>query len=132
MSLLDQTKAFDRVQLQDMIHSLYDRNMPVDIIKTVKVTYKNNKVITMLNEPPAVKIDHGRNYKVKTKQRYMMRTNVWKIICYADDARVMTENENHLQKILHQFHTTAPQHNMIISIENCSNFKRASSLQISN
>lgn len=36
---------------------------------------------------------------------------------YADYAIITAENEDDLQRILHQFYTTALQYNMIISIE---------------
>lgn len=49
MCLTDLTKAFDRVQIQEMIDLLYDRSIPVDIIKTVESIYKDNKIIARLD-----------------------------------------------------------------------------------
>lgn len=34
---------------QNVIHLLYDRNIPVDIVKEVEDIYKGNKVIAMLD-----------------------------------------------------------------------------------
>lgn len=38
-------------------------------------------------------------------------------ICYADDAVLLTENEDDLQKMLHNFNKTTKTFNMIISAQ---------------
>lgn len=67
----------------------------------------NTRYKVLLNDPSSVKINHGRNCKEsENKTKVQNEDKEWKIICYADDAIVMAKNEGHLQKILHQFHTT--------------------------
>lgn len=38
------------------------------------------------------------------------------ILCYADDAVLISENEDELQRLLHQFYLTATRYNMMISM----------------
>jgi len=38
------------------------------------------------------------------------------ILCYADDAVIISENEDGLQKLLHPFYLTAKRYNMSIAI----------------
>ncbi|XP_055390221.1 uncharacterized protein LOC129619146 [Condylostylus longicornis] len=40
-----------------------------------------------------------------------------KILCYADDAVLISENEDELQRLLHRFYLSAKKYNMVISTE---------------
>ena len=46
-----------------------------------------------------------------------MSTNEIKIICYADDAILIADSEDNLQRLLYQFTTTAKTYNMLVSTE---------------
>lgn len=39
------------------------------------------------------------------------------VLCYADDAVIISENEDELQRLLHRFYLTAKQYNMEISTQ---------------
>lgn len=55
--------------------------------------------------------------KVKTVGRgYRMGEQEIKILCYADDAVIISEDEDNLQRMLFMFETTAKEFNMIISV----------------
>ncbi|XP_057653539.1 uncharacterized protein LOC130892274 [Diorhabda carinulata] len=61
--------------------------------------------------------------EVKTAgRRYRMGKHEFKIVCYADDAVVISEDEDILQKLLHRFETVAGKFNMIISKQKTQSF----------
>ena len=49
MYFIDLEKAFDRVQLRDVIHLLYNRQIPHNIIKTIKNIYTANEIQAKIN-----------------------------------------------------------------------------------
>ncbi|KAK9887098.1 hypothetical protein WA026_020042 [Henosepilachna vigintioctopunctata] len=53
--------------------------------------------------------------KVRGMRGYKMGDKEISILCYADDAVLIAENEDDLQRLLHQFNLTAKSFNMIIS-----------------
>jgi len=50
----------------------------------------------------------GRGYKLGNTEL--------KMVCYADDAVVISEDKDNLQRLLHQFELTAKRYNMSISV----------------
>ena len=44
MCFIDLKKAFNRVQLEDVIHLLYNKQIPNNIVKTIKNIYTINKI----------------------------------------------------------------------------------------
>ena len=49
MCFIDLQKAFDRIQLKDIIHLLHDRQIPYNIIKTIENIYSENKIQAKIN-----------------------------------------------------------------------------------
>lgn len=54
---------------------------------------------------------------VRKRRGYKMGEKEIKIICYADDAIITTENEDDLQRLIKEFEDTAFIYNMVISTE---------------
>lgn len=48
LCLIDIKKAFDTLQIQDVIHVLYNRHIPLDLLDIIKNMYKDNKIIAKL------------------------------------------------------------------------------------
>ena len=55
--------------------------------------------------------------KVRLSNGYHLGDTEIKILCYADDAVIIAEDENDLQRLLHTFYTTAKNYNMMTSKE---------------
>lgn len=53
--------------------------------------------------------------RVHTMRSYRMGDKEINIICYADDAALVAESEDDLQRLLHQLNRTAKSFNMIIA-----------------
>lgn len=137
LCLIDLEKAFDRVQLQDVVHILYNRNIPLKIIKLVEDIYTRNKIEARVNSELTDPIDVTTGIRqgdslspllfniildeiikqVKTKRGYRMGNREIQILCYADDTVLIAEDEDDLQRLLHQFNITAKKFNMKISAE---------------
>ena len=49
LCFIDLKKAFDHVQLRDIIHLLYDRQIPHNLIKTIKNIYTGNPAQAKVN-----------------------------------------------------------------------------------
>ena len=49
LCFIDLKKAFDRVQLRDIIHLLYDRQIPYNLIKTIGNIYTRNSAQAKVN-----------------------------------------------------------------------------------
>lgn len=132
---IDLVKAFDRVQLQDVILLLQKRQVPYKLIRLIENIYTLNtvqaKVKNQLTEPIAVEqgirqgdslspalfnivIDEVIN-KVTSKRGYRMGQKQISIVCYADDAMIAANSEDELQILLHTFNQAAKQYNMSIS-----------------
>jgi hypothetical protein len=52
---------------------------------------------------------------IKDKKGYRMSNEEISIICYADDAVLIADREDNLQRLLHQFMLNCQKHNMKIS-----------------
>ena len=46
---IDLVKAFDQVQLKDIIHLLYDRHIPHNLVKTIENIYMENLIQAEIN-----------------------------------------------------------------------------------
>lgn len=137
MCFIDLRKAFDRILLKDVIEVLYNRGIPTNIIKTITNIYENNriqaKIKNKLTTPITVEsgIRQGDSLspvlfnivmeeiikRVNTGKGYEMGQQEIKIVCYADDAVLLANNEDDLQRLLHLFNVTAKKYNMTISTE---------------
>lgn len=137
LCFVDLEKAFDRVQLQDVIHILYNRNIPLNIIKLIENIYVRNKIEARINSELTEPIEMTTGIRqgdslspllfniildeiikqTKTKRGYGMGNERIQILCYADDTVLIAENEDDLQRLLHIFNTTAKKLNMKISTE---------------
>ena len=49
LCFIDLEKAFDNVQLRDIIHLLYDRQIPHNLIKTIENIYTGNSAQARVN-----------------------------------------------------------------------------------
>lgn len=135
MCFIDLEKAFDRVQLQDVVHLLYSRQVPLNLIKVIENIYNGNKVQAKINgeltEPIPVEkgIRQGDSLspllfnlimdeiikQVRRLRGYRMGNRNITILCYADDAVLVAENEDDLQRLLYCFNRVAKTLNMVIS-----------------
>ena len=135
LCFIDLEKAFDRVQLRDIIHLLYDRQIPHNLIKTIENIYTGNSAQAKVNNeytepiPTEKGIRQGDSLspllfnivmdeiikKVRKLKGYRMGDREIKILCYADDAVLIGESEDDVQKLLQVFNRTAKSLNMNIS-----------------
>lgn len=137
MCFVDLTKAFDRIQLKDVIEILRKRNVSQNIISVITSLNTNNTTCIRTDNlisnvvPIADGIRQGDSLSpilfnlvmdeiissVKSVARgYNMGTEV-KIVCYADDAVLISDNEDDLQRLLFNFEKVAGEYNMRISAE---------------
>ena len=132
---IDLVKAFDRVRLKDIIHLLYDRHIPHNLVKTIENIYMENRIQAEINGELTNPIPAGNGIrqgdslspllfniimdeiikKVSKLRGYKMGEKKINILCYADDAVLVAENEDDLQRLLHQFNLVAKSFNMVIS-----------------
>lgn len=136
MCFIDLQKAFDRIQVQDVIHLLYNRGIPLSIIKTIENIYKN-KIQAKVNGKLTTQITVNNGIRqgdslspllfnivmdelikeVKKGKGYKLRDSEITVLCYADDAVLVAEREDELQRLLNIFNITGKKFNMIISSE---------------
>lgn len=136
MCFIDLTKAFDRVRLTDVLRILKSRKISPRIVTIIKELNSGNitfiKMENSLNKKILISngIRQGDSLssilfnvimdeiikETKSAGRgYKLGDAEVKIVCYADDA-VVSEEEDNLQRLLHQFEMTAERYNMSISI----------------
>lgn len=135
MCFIDLTKAFDRVQLKDVTRILQNKHVPHDIVNIIRElnhetsTRVSTKTGLTKDIPTPTGIRQGDSLspqlfnmimddiieELKTTKGYKLTTGEIKIICYADDAVIMAESEDDLQRLLFKFHTKAKKLNMEIS-----------------
>lgn len=69
---IDLQNAFDRVELNNIIHLIYKRNMLSDLIKTIENIYSRNSIQTRnnnkLTEPIPVERDIRQGNKTQTQK----------------------------------------------------------------
>ena len=134
---LEAVIGFDRVRLEDVLTIIRTMNIPSDLIALIKHINlgTETKIMTEngLSEPirtlsgvrqgdslsPALfslimdeLISH-----VKEMKGYNLGEKDINIVCYADDAVLITESEDDLQRLLHQFGKIADKFNMQVSVE---------------
>lgn len=54
---IDLEKTFVRIQLEDVVHILYDRQIPHNIIKTIKNVYNGNKIQAKINGDEEISVN---------------------------------------------------------------------------
>lgn len=137
MCLIDLQKAFDRIRLSDMTEILARREIPTSLIQLIKDIYTGSYIKVRCNGEMSQSIPAGRGVRqgdslspmlfnfmmdeiieaVKGMRGYRMSGNNINIICYADDAILIAENEDDLQRLLFKFNNICKQYNMKISTE---------------
>ena len=62
---IDLTKAFDRVRIEDIVHLLYKRDIPINIIQTTEDIYHDTTIQARINENLTDVIFHSqRNQRI--------------------------------------------------------------------
>ncbi|XP_056633386.1 uncharacterized protein LOC130442984 [Diorhabda sublineata] len=105
---IDLTKAFDRIRLGDILHILMENKAPANI----------TKIIHQLNNNNVTKVKVGVQFTENIPSTGGIRQE-WAtkgMVCYGDDAAIIAESENDLQRQLFQFFLVRHQLNMNISI----------------
>lgn len=134
LCFVDLTKAFDRVRLQDVIKCLKERAVPSGAIKIIQELNSNNSTIIRSSSETSKPINisgirQGDSLSpmlfnilmdkiidhIPKHLGYKMGETPIPIVCYADDAVLMAENEEDLQALLDAFDTTSARLNMKIS-----------------
>ena len=137
LCFVDLTQAFDRVQLKDVLKILQERRVSNNIIQVIKQLNTNNSTRiqsgTSTTEEVQISIgirqgdslspmlfnlvmDRIINQVKGVGRGYRMGQTEFKILCYADDAVLIAESEDNLQRMLFEFNQTANKYNMSISI----------------
>lgn len=140
---MDLEQAFDRVRLKDVLQLLRARGISTSIIAAIKEL--NTTIIrTGDAETKRIPVTSGirqddslssilfnlimdeiiKEIKEAGKGFKMVKQGM-KIVCYVDDAVIISEDEDDLQKMLYKFETTAKKFGMKISV------KKTESLAIS-
>lgn len=137
LSFVDLRKAFDRVQLQDITSILRKRNIASDIINTIRDIYNNNELQLAIAEQRTDPIKVGTGVRqgdslspllfnfimeeiiarVRRCKGYQMGGKELKVVCYADDAVLISDSEDNLQRMIHQFNIASKALNMEIATE---------------
>ena len=126
------TQAFDRVQLKDVLKILQERRVSNNIIQVIKQLNTNNstriqsgtptteevQILTGIRQghslsPMLFNLVMDRSIKVKgVGWGYRMGQTEFKILWYADDAVLIAESEDNLQRMLFEFNQTANKYNI--------------------
>lgn len=137
MCFVDMTKAFDRVRLTDILQILETKGLNPRLINLIYDINTNCKT--------AIKVQHlfTNEILIQTGIRqgdslspfifnlimdqiienlpktagYKMGNTFFHVVCYADDAVLIADTEDNLQRLLHAFNLKAKQLNMIINTE---------------
>lgn len=133
---VDLEKAFDRVRLNDVITLLKQNNVDKRHISVIRELNSNNKTRIKTSQgltqgvEVAIGIRQGDSLSPcqfniimdqiirgvnEVKAGYKMGNRSLRILCYADDAVLVAENEDDLQRLLNKFKTAAERFNMLIS-----------------
>lgn len=133
---VDLTKAFDRIKLQDVITIMKEKHVPNNIIRIIRNLNANNTTKVRVNNsltkelPITTGIRQGDSLsptlfnlimdKITDNTKrfgtgYRMGNKEIKIICYADDVALISEDEDGLQRLLYNFNKEAEKYNMVIS-----------------
>lgn len=138
LCLVDLKKAFDRVQIADVLETLREHKIHENYINVVEHLNKDNvtkiktphgftekiPVLTGIRQGDSMSpilfnliMDKIINSVKEVNGGYRMGRKHMKILCYADDAILTADNEDDLQRLLYRFQTTAKKLNMQISVE---------------
>lgn len=101
--------------LQDVVHILYNRGIPVNLIKTIENIYSKNQIQAKIKHKltKAIPVNCGIRQdslspllfnivmdevimKIKEGRGYKMGDQEIKILCYADDAVLLPSSEDDL------------------------------------
>jgi len=122
MCFIDLSKAFDRVRLNDITTILRRGNITEEIVKTIENLNTNTTTRILVNNSLTQKVPISTGIRQRDSLSPVLfgdgyRTNKGEItvLCYADDAVIISENEDE-QRLLHQFYLTAKRYNMSIAI----------------
>lgn len=136
MCFVDLEKAFDLVRLSDIIKILKEKEVPEDIIGAIIAMNTCTSTHIMVNGsltrevPVSTGIRQGDSLspllfnlvmdtiieEVRSAgYGFRMDKGVISIVCYADDALLVADNEDDLQRLLYRFHLTSIKYNMKIS-----------------
>lgn len=128
MCFIDLTQAFDRVRLSDVLTLLRERKLDPGLLAVIKELNTGNSTFIRVENnlskkvPVSTGIRQGDSFSpilfniimdeiikvVKMVGRgYRMGEQEIKILCYADDAVIISEDEDNLQRLLFQFETAA-------------------------
>ena len=117
---VDFEKAFDRVRLEDVINTLHNRSIPLEIIKTVEDMYSNNYFEVRVGNRTLgpIQAESGIRQgdslspllfnvimdeivkKVKPMRGYRMDGGEVNILCFANDALLIASNNDDLQRMV--------------------------------
>jgi len=132
MCFIDLSKAFDGGRLNDITTILRRGSIPEEIVRTIENLNTNTMTRIHVNLTQEVPISTGirqgdslspalfnliMNEIIKDRS-YRTNKEEITILCYADDAVFISENEDQLQRLLYQFYLTAKLYNMSIAIIN--------------
>ena len=131
MCFIDLAKAFDRVRLKDVLTILKRKEAPSDLVALIEDI--NTQTITQIRTDEGLSdpvrtptgVQQGDSLspallslimdeiisKVRSLNGYKMGTGKINITCYADDAALVAESEDDLQRLLHQFNISAKKMN---------------------
>lgn len=137
MCFVDLTKAFDCAKLEDVINILQEKNVPTSLIRLIKNLNMEQKTRIKVNGDLTEEIDMEQGIRqgdslspmlfnllmdkiidsIRTKPGYRIGRQNINIVCYADDAVLVADSEDNLQRLLHQFTITAESYNMRVSTD---------------
>lgn len=135
LCFIDLEKAFDSLQLNTILKILTKNNVPDGLIALILDIYSDNTVRIKVNDhlTNAIGVNKGVRQgdslspllfimvmeeiikETKTQKGYKMGSKEIKMVCYADDVILVTECEDDLQRMLHQFNTSCQNYGFKIS-----------------
>ena len=131
MCFIDLTQAFDKVRLTDVIKLLEERKVHQNIVSIIRELNTGNHTLVKAENRTTKKIPVNTGIKQggslspilfniimneiipKPKQnvrRYGMGNAEIKIMCYADNAVIVPEDKDNLQRLLYKFEQTTNKH----------------------
>ena len=137
LCFIDLEKAFDRLELKDILNILEQYNIPNGLILLIQDIFSNNFNKVKSNgriSEKKIKIGKGVRQgdslspllfnlvmneiikEVRTGHGYKMGDNELNMVCYADDVVLMANTEDDLQRLLYRFHLSCQKYNMKISV----------------
>lgn len=138
MCFVDLSKAFDMIRIRDVILTLQRRGIADNIIQIIKNLNTNNltQIKTELGTTHKIPVADGirqgdslsptlfnlvMDEVIQTIKNlnigYSMGGRTTNIICYADDAVLLADNEDDLQRLLYKFSLSTTEYNLQISAE---------------